>query len=84
MVGEQYHIIRHTQLSSGDHSKDCPRAGTRGLGCVGQPMLSETTAELERSASTGEQFGFDARDVLADAVEDLTVQQVVLARRIDR
>jgi len=47
-------------------------------------MLSETTAELERSASTGEQFGFDARDVLAGTVDDLTVQQAVLAGRIDR
>ena len=47
-------------------------------------MLSKTTAELERSASTDEQRGFDARDVLAGHLDDTTVRQAVLTGRGDR
>ena len=45
-------------------------------------MMSKTTAELERSASTGEQPGFDARDVLTGSLDDTTVRQAVLVGRV--
>ena len=45
-------------------------------------MMSNTTAELERSASTGEQAGFDARDVLTGSLDDTTVRQAVLVGRV--
>jgi len=47
-------------------------------------MLSKATAELESSASTDEQRGFDARDVLIGNVDDTTVRQAVLGGRADR
>jgi len=47
-------------------------------------MLLNATAELERSALTGEQSGFNAREILAGNVDDTTVRQAVLDGRNDR
>jgi|AntRauTorcE11898_2_1112593.scaffolds.fasta_scaffold00940_12 hypothetical protein len=40
-------------------------------------MSTETTAELERSASTVASYGFNARAVLAGTVDTITVRQAV-------
>ena len=47
-------------------------------------MVTKTTTELERSATTNEQVGFNARDVLTGSIDDTTVRQAVLAGRADR
>ena len=46
-------------------------------------MPTKATAELERSASTDEQPGFDARDALTGRLNDTTVRQAVLAGKVD-
>ena len=47
-------------------------------------MSTESTAELERSASRDEQLAFNARAVLASNTDDTTVRQAVLAGRAER
>ena len=44
-------------------------------------MSTDTTAELERSDTTAQRTGFDARQVLAGNVDDTTVRKAVLAGR---
>jgi hypothetical protein len=44
-------------------------------------MSTDTTPELERSDTTAQRTGFDARQVLAGNVDDTTVRKAVLAGR---